>query len=623
MKRIFFLFLAILLISPTSKTTLAFNNPAYNKISSFRPENEWQPRCEEIHIDYCKDMKYNQTILPNLLNHHKQKDADEELSQYKHLMTSHCNPYLNVFLCSLFVPVCTIYFKPIPPCRPLCYEVQADCEPLMKTFKYSWPSIFECSQFPESGMCVGENLTQVSTHENKNKLINTPKRPYNKIKSEINKESDYKEILYSMFYDVSESSELQCPLQSQVPLTLKYKLNIGQKTLQNCGLPCHPFFTPSKTQLASQLVGWMSVVCLIATTLTIFSFLLDTDRFGQPERCVVAMVGCYGAVCLAYFVGFIFGDHVSCVGATEGGLVETQGSKNEYCSLVFLLTNYFGMAAHVWWVLLCVSWLLSTGIIPYFKSINPLYLHLIAWSLPALTTIAVLAIGNVEGDSLVGICYVGLSNPRAFKLLVITPLIIYLLLGVIFLLGGLVSLHRIKGRMQKEKLCTVELEKSVIRMAIFAVLFCLPAATVIACHFYELEHRMNWMMGWYLQHYPQSQQPQQLELLVNKILNSPNHFNLPNHPNTHILSPANNFQSYLFHQPFSLQPFANISIFRHMMTLIVAIFISIWLSSAKTITILKQKFVCCHGNVGRDGGQMTSPSTDMPASKQDTGNKPV
>jgi len=39
-------------------------------------------RCEPITIPLCKDIQYNMTIMPNLLNHRKQDDAGLEVHQF-------------------------------------------------------------------------------------------------------------------------------------------------------------------------------------------------------------------------------------------------------------------------------------------------------------------------------------------------------------------------------------------------------------------------------------------------------------------------------------------------------------------------------------------------------------
>jgi len=49
-------------------------------------------RCEPITIPLCKDIQYNMTIMPNLLNHRKQDDAGLEVHQFY--------PLVKVMACS-------------------------------------------------------------------------------------------------------------------------------------------------------------------------------------------------------------------------------------------------------------------------------------------------------------------------------------------------------------------------------------------------------------------------------------------------------------------------------------------------------------------------------------------
>lgn len=120
-------------------------------------------RCEAITIPLCKDILYNETIFPNLLNHQKQEDAGLEVHQFYPLVKVKCSPDLQIFLCSVYAPVCTVLDKPIPPCRSLCLSARSGCEGLMNKFGFQWPESLECGRYPEAGsggeLCVGENNT--------------------------------------------------------------------------------------------------------------------------------------------------------------------------------------------------------------------------------------------------------------------------------------------------------------------------------------------------------------------------------------------------------------------------------------------------------------------------------
>ena len=62
-------------------------------------------RCEPITIPLCKDIQYNLTIMPNLLNHQKQDDAGLEVHQFYPLvkvMASDKNFTCRILLCAYF-----------------------------------------------------------------------------------------------------------------------------------------------------------------------------------------------------------------------------------------------------------------------------------------------------------------------------------------------------------------------------------------------------------------------------------------------------------------------------------------------------------------------------------------
>lgn len=120
-------------------------------------------RCEPIIIPLCKDIQYNETMMPNLMNHTKQEEAALEVHQFWPLVEVRCSPDLKPLLCSLYAPACTTLEYPIPPCRSLCTSARSGCEYLMNKFGFTWPESMECDKFPEIGsgnLCVAENGTQ-------------------------------------------------------------------------------------------------------------------------------------------------------------------------------------------------------------------------------------------------------------------------------------------------------------------------------------------------------------------------------------------------------------------------------------------------------------------------------
>ncbi|XP_047484369.1 uncharacterized protein LOC125036046 [Penaeus chinensis] len=147
-------------LSLSSSSVGTSQTPPPKDLSSTFPP---RPKCEPLSVPLCKSMSYNQTIFPNLLSHSSQAEAARELEQFIPLIRSKCSPHLELFLCSMYAPVCTILEKPLPPCRSLCLTMRRDCEDPIRKLGSSWPEVFECERFPSGNVCVGDIDKSVET----------------------------------------------------------------------------------------------------------------------------------------------------------------------------------------------------------------------------------------------------------------------------------------------------------------------------------------------------------------------------------------------------------------------------------------------------------------------------
>ena len=121
------------------------------KLSQGNVNKAMHGRCEPITIPLCKGIPYNKTIFPNLMGNHNQEDAGLIVHQYYPLVKVKCSPDIQLFLCAMYAPVCTILEDPLPPCRELCQSAKSGCEALMTQFGFPWPPGFDCNKFPTSG----------------------------------------------------------------------------------------------------------------------------------------------------------------------------------------------------------------------------------------------------------------------------------------------------------------------------------------------------------------------------------------------------------------------------------------------------------------------------------------
>lgn len=113
-----------------------------------------QGQCETITLKECiKDLPYNETKMPNFLDHPSQ---DVATVQSRSLMSfsNVCGINYRNFLCSMYVPVCTVLPEAVPPCRFTCTVARRNCEHVLNEAGIQWPDHLECSKFPVSGLCV-------------------------------------------------------------------------------------------------------------------------------------------------------------------------------------------------------------------------------------------------------------------------------------------------------------------------------------------------------------------------------------------------------------------------------------------------------------------------------------
>uniref|UniRef100_A0A8C0EUN4 Secreted frizzled-related protein 1 n=1 Tax=Bubo bubo TaxID=30461 RepID=A0A8C0EUN4_BUBBB len=111
---------------------------------------------------------YDKMVLPNLLDHETMAEVKHQASSWVPLLNKNCHMGTQVFLCSLFAPVCLD--RPVYPCRWLCEAVRDSCEPVMQFFGFFWPEMLKCDQFPQDDVCIAmtaPNATEVSRPKGK------------------------------------------------------------------------------------------------------------------------------------------------------------------------------------------------------------------------------------------------------------------------------------------------------------------------------------------------------------------------------------------------------------------------------------------------------------------------
>ena len=464
-----------------------------------------QPRrCQEITIPMCKGIGYNYTYMPNQFNHETQEEAGLEVHQFWPLVEIQCSQDLKFFLCSMYTPICmSNYKKHLPACRSVCERAKAGCAPLMRQYGFAWPEQMNCDKLPKYGdknqLCMDANTTDRQTPPPNKYPLPTARPPTGGRTGKEEARPDHRVKPISPGEVATRSTEKNCRCDCHTPLVKVYKDSssyynkITTGGIPNCAINCYsPYFGDDERTFATFWIGLWSILCCISTSMTVSTFFVDMQRFKYPERPIIFLSACYFMVSIGYIIRLIVGhEGVAC----ESGMVRYETTGPAVCTVVFLLIYFFGMASSLWWVILSFTWFLAAGLKWGQEAIASYsqYFHLAAWLIPSVKSIAVLAMSSVDGDPIAGICFVGnqsLENLRGF---VLAPLFVYLIIGTSFLLAGFVSLFRIRSVIKQQgRGKTDKLERLMIRIGVFSVLYTVPATIVIACYFYEQHLRQRW-----------------------------------------------------------------------------------------------------------------------------------
>ena len=454
-----------------------------------------QPKCLTLTIEACKGLNYNRTLFPNFENQRTQGQAAEQVNQFNPLLNIQCSPDLKYFICSYYAPVCNTLGRLIKPCRSLCESARKNCYNVMQRFGYPWPQQLDCKKFPadpKQEICVGRNNSKTTPR---------PQRPppTKMIATKIIRAGGTTRIHRITVTEATTApvmDDFVCPENQKAPNDLHKFMGDS-----NCGAPCNNiYFTNDELKISRIWTGFWSTICAASTVFTLLTFFIDMRRFRYPERPIIFLSGCYFVVSIAFFSGFVAKDRIACNDpvSEKANKTLTQGTKNEGCTVIFMMIYFFYMAASIWWVVLTLTWFLAAGMKWGHEAIenNSQFFHLVAWVIPAIKTIAILVLTEVDGDELTGVCFVGLSSESALRGFVLGPLIVYFFIGTFFLFSGFISLFRVRSVLKNDGDKREKIEKLMIRIGVFSILYMVPAITVIGCLSYEQKNREKWRQSW-------------------------------------------------------------------------------------------------------------------------------
>lgn len=416
-------------------------------------------RCERLRNPTCfgSRLPYASTSL-DLTDSFHQNETRERLHQFEALRNlPKCWAVVQPFLCAVFVPKCErlggrdmVYL----PSLEMCRIVLEPCRLLM--LDATWTATF----LPEFLRC-NETLF--------------PSRCNN----------DVREVKFNT------TGECRRPLVATGEPSSYYA------DVEGCGVQCgDPLYTDDEHRQVHNLVLAGAAICAVCNLATVLTFLIDWRTANKYPAVIIFYINvCFMVNCAAWLAQFWPGNREDTVCRKDGTLrhAEPSAGENLSCIAVFLAVYYALVAAMVWFVIFTYSWHLRALGSVHRIAKKSSYFHLIAWSVPLVLTIATMALSEVDGNSIAGVCFVGYVNGAMRAGFLLGPLAGVLMLGGGFIGRGMVTLVPLrKYTAEKSMSASKKIHGIIVRMGLTAGVVFVLIVVVCVCQVGEFRGRPVW-----------------------------------------------------------------------------------------------------------------------------------
>ncbi|XP_058807517.1 protein smoothened-like [Phymastichus coffea] len=362
-----------------------------------------------------------------------------------------CWAVVQPFLCSLFMPKCVNGTVNLPS-HEMCRVVSGPCKVIFNST--IWPKFIKCDDtklFPH--LCMNEA----------------------------------RELKFNT------TSKCLSPL---VPTDNALAIFEG---VEGCGTPCNdPLYTHDEQKQIQSFIAWAASICISFNAFTVITFIIDWRSANKYPALVIFYINCCFMIsCIGWLAQFTFNTKENIVCKKDNTLRMSEPSGDLSCVVIFILVYYSLMAAMVWFVILTYTWHMSfqaLGKIQDRIDKKSAYFHLLAWCLPLMLTVTIMALGEIDGNSMIGICFVGYNNHIVRAWFVLGPVLTFVLIGGYFLFRGLITLIRLKISSQEiiSEKASSKIRETIVRVGLFSTFTFAAVISTFYCHLYDFEHSEEW-----------------------------------------------------------------------------------------------------------------------------------
>nr|XP_006633522.1 PREDICTED: smoothened homolog [Lepisosteus oculatus] len=411
--------------------------------------------CEALKYNTClgSPLPYSYTSVILAEDSSSQEEALEKLALWSGLRNApRCWAVIQPLLCAVYMPKCD-NGKVELPSQSLCQATRSPCAIVER--ERGWPDFLKCTidRFPVGCQNEVQKIKFNTSGHCESPLVKTD-----------NPASWYEDV-------------------------------------EGCGIQCNnPLFTDEEHSDMHVYIAVFGSITLFCTFFTLATFVADWKNSNRYPAVILFYVNaCFFIGSIGWLAQFMDGarKEIVCKSDDTMRLGEPTSTETLSCVIIFVIVYYSLMSGVIWFVMLTYAW--HTSFKALGTTYQPLtgktsYFHLITWSIPFVLTVAILAIAQVDGDSVSGICFVGYKNYRYRAGFVLAPIGLVLLIGGYFLIRGVMTLFSIKSNhpgLLSEKAAS-KINETMVRLGIFGFLAFGFVFITFGCHFYDFFNQEEW-----------------------------------------------------------------------------------------------------------------------------------
>ncbi|MBN3298400.1 SMO protein, partial [Amia calva] len=411
--------------------------------------------CEVLKYNTClgSPLPYTHTSVLLAEDSSTQDEAFEKLAMWSGLRNApRCWAVIQPLLCAVYMPKCD-NGKVELPSQSLCQATRRPCAIVER--ERGWPDFLKCT---------------------------TDKFP-------VGCQNEVQKIKFNA------SGHCESPLVKTDNPASWYE------DVEGCGIQCNnPLFTQEEHSDMHVYIAVFGSLTLFCTFFTLATFVADWKNSNRYPAVILFYVNaCFFIGSIGWLAQFMDGarQEIVCKSDDTMRLGEPTSTETLSCVIIFVIVYYSMMSGVIWFVMLTYAW--HTSFKALGTTYQPLsgktsYFHLFTWSIPFVLTVAILAIKQVDGDSVSGICFVGYKNYNYRAGFVLAPIGVVLVVGGYFLIRGVMTLFSIKSNhpgLLSEKAAS-KINETMVRLGIFGFLAFGFVFITFGCHFYDFFNQAEW-----------------------------------------------------------------------------------------------------------------------------------